>query len=195
MLEMLILLIIFSIDTLLVCSTYAIRKIKIPLKSILIISFICSISLFISLNISKCLNHIINKNISNIITFIILIMLGLYNIYGDKIKYKLSKKNKNKLIDIFIDETKADLNNSKNLDYKEAIILSVILSFDSLLGGISIGFIKYNIFFVLSLSFLINIIFIILGNILGSKIDKYINFNTSYISGIILIMLGILKLL
>ena len=186
MLETILLLIIFCIDLLLVCITYSINKIKIPFKSGLIISSVCCISLIIS--------SIFSSILCNIICFLILLILGLYNIFSDKIKNVLSK-NHNKLFQIYVDETKADLNNSKNLNRVEALILSIILSLDSFVGGISIDFTKNNLCFVVFLFFFINIIFIILGNIIGNSVSKYINFNTSYICGILLIIIGIFKLI
>ena len=194
MLETILLLIIFCIDLLLVCITYSINKIKIPFKSGLIISSVCCISLIISSIFSNLIFNNMNSILCNIICFLTLLILGLYNIFSDKIKNVLSK-NHNKLFQIYVDETKADLNNSKNLNRIEALILSIILSLDSFVGGISIDFTKNNLFFVVFLFFFINIIFIILGNIIGNSVSKYINFNTSYICGILLIIIGIFKLI
>ncbi|MBQ7140492.1 MAG: manganese efflux pump, partial [Bacilli bacterium] len=114
------------------------------------------------------------------------------NVFQDSIK-KLLKNYNNKLINIYLDETKADFNDSKNLNYVEAFNLSLILSFDSLLGGLSIG-ISYNyILYIIILSFIINLSFLKLGLYIGKKITL-ININTSYISGLILIIISFFKI-
>ena len=193
MFEIFILLVIFSLDTLFVSISYSIKNIKISLKSTLLISLICLFSLLISLFITNNFKHILNQDIGKIISSIILLILGLYNLFQDKIKKNL--KSKNKIIEIYLDETKADLDDSKNISYKEALLLSTILSLDSLLGGISIGFMKYNLFYIIILSFFLNILLIICGNLIGKKLGNVCNFNISYLSGIILLLISILKII
>ncbi len=193
MFEIFILLVIFSLDTLFVSISYSIKNIKISLKSTLLISLICLFSLLISLFITNNFKHILNQDIGKIISSIILLILGLYNLFQDKIKKNL--KSKNKIIEIYLDETKADLDNSKNISYKEALLLSTILSLDSLLGGVSIGFMKYNLFYIIILSFILNVLFILCGILIGKNLRNVYNFNTSYISGVILLLIAILKII
>lgn len=193
MFEIFILLVIFSLDTLFVSISYSIKNIKISLKSTLLISLICLFSLLISLFITNNFKHILNQDIGKIISSIILLILGLYNLFQNKIKKNL--KSKNKIIEIYLDETKADLDNSKNISYKEALLLSTILSLDSLLGGVSIGFMKYNLFYIIILSFILNVLFILCGILIGKNLRNVYNFNTSYISGVILLLIAILKII
>lgn len=193
MFEIFILLVIFSLDTLFVSISYSIKNIKISLKSTLLISLICLFSLLISLFITNNFKHILNQDIGKIISSIILLILGLYNLFQDKIKKNL--KSKNKIIEIYLDETKADLDNSKNISYKEALLLSTILSLDSLLGGVSIGFMKYNLFYIIILSFILNVLFILCGILIGKNLRNFYNFNTSYISCVILLLIAILKII
>lgn len=193
MFEIFILLVIFSLDTLFVSISYSIKNIKISLKSTLLISLICLFSLLISLFITNNFKHILNQDIGKIISSIILLILGLYNLFQNKIKKNL--KSKNKIIEIYLDETKADLDNSKNISYKEALLLSTILSLDSLLGGVSIGFMKYNLFYIIILSFILNVLFILCGILIGKNLRNVYNFNTSYISGAILLLIAILKII
>lgn len=78
-----------------------------------------------------------------------------------------------------------------NLNLKELFLLSIATSIDALVIGISFSFLKVNI---ISSSIIIGIITFIMciigyyfGNLLNKKVGKYSNF----ISGIILILLGI----
>ena len=191
MIQILLLLTVFSLDTLLVSIAYSIKKINISYTSAFIISFISSISLLFALIIGNLFKIFLTPNISNIIGFIFLLILGIHNIFQEKIKNKISKYD-NKMVEIYLDETKADLNNSKNLNYKEAILLSIILSIDSLIGGISISFMNHNIIFIIVYLLALNVCFLKLGNYLFKKLDRILNLNTSYISGIILIILAII---
>lgn len=193
MLEIFILIILFTIDSFIVSMAYSTKKIKIPNKSLFIIASICSFSLLISLFLSSLISKITMFDLGKYISFIALIILGFYNMFQEEIKGILKYRKKGKFLNIFLDETKADFDNSKILSLKESVFLSIILSLDSLLGGLSIGFMNYNILGVILLSFIANLFFIKSGLLIGEKLIKF-NFDTSYVSGIILILLAISKL-
>ena len=125
--------------------------------------------------------------------FLLLFMLGLYNIFQDKIKNLISNNNDNKLVKVYLDETSADFDDSKNLSFSESIVLALILSFDSLIGGISIGLLHSNQYLILVSVFVINIILFWIGKNIGKKLRNLVNFNLSYISGMIIILIAILK--
>ena len=97
------------------------------------------------------------------------------------------------MIKIYIDEIKADLDNSKVLNYNEALFLGIALSIDSLATGFSIGLGNVSYLFFLIVPFIMNIISILLGQFIGKKIG--VKFNLSYLNGIILILISLLKLI
>ena len=80
---------------------------------------------------------------------------------------------------------------NNTINYKEMIILSIATSIDAFVIGISLSFLKNNIFLS---SFIIGIITFSLcaiGFILGYKINKKIGNVSNFIAGLILIILGL----
>ena len=134
----------------------------------------------------------INPYALKFICFAILFLLGLYNIFQDNIKVLFSKSNI-KLLRIFSDETLTDIDKSCNLELKESLFLAFVLSFDSLFGGFVINFVNNYLLLVLFI-FLLNILFISIGLNLGNKISNIISIKTSYITGILIIIISIINL-
>ena len=98
------------------------------------------------------------------------------------------------IIDIYIDETKADLDNSKTISLNEALYLAIALSIDSIAIGFGTGIGNINYFAVVILSLIWDIIAIWSGLFLGEKFIEKINVDLSWLSGILLILLAFLKL-
>lgn len=191
MISLLFIIIMFSIDNFLVSTSYSIKNIDINNKNILIICISNTLSIFISLIFGNVLELFLSETIVKFIGFIILFSLGIYNMFQDEIKKYFSVKKRNKIINVYIDETKADFDNSKNLGLNESLVLSLILSLDSLAGGISIGFLDLNIICILTVAFIINYALLILGKYIGKYLNKYITFNLSYLCGFIIILIAL----
>ena len=191
--SLLILIILFSLDSFFVSSIYSVRKIDISLKYILLMTIINVISLLCSFIISEFLKVLLPVFIIKFISFFIMFLLGLYNIFQTSIKEYIGNKYNNKFINIFLDETNADLDKSNSLGFYESILLATILSLDSFVGGISIGSLNINLFLFVLLFFVVIFSFLLLGKILGDKIKKLVNIDFSLLSGIIIIIISIVK--
>ena len=176
-----------SVDTLLVSITYYNSSIKIPIKSIL---SICITNIIIILLIYMLNNYIniTDKFVSNILSFILLTILGLYNIFNEYIKNKLN--NNNKLAKIFKNKLNADTDQSKILNISESIYLGIILSIDTIIGGLGIMLNNVSIYMLCIISFLINFLLIYLGKFVH-KIR--FNFNSDIVIGIIIIIIAFIK--
>lgn len=190
MFEIIILMLIFSIDSFLVSISYSIKNIYIKSKFLFLISLINVLSIFLSYYFGSFILLFVPKNLFKFVSFIILLCLGLYNVFQDKIK-SVFKTCNNRIVQIVIDETKADFDNSYTLSLKETLFLAISLSIDSFIGGISIIF--NNIYVLLIMVFLINIIMLFLGKYLGNKLYKLLNINISLISGLIIIIIAIFR--
>lgn len=193
MFGILFLIVMFSIDNFLVSTSYSIKGIDISLKYILIICLTNTLSLLLSFIFGDILELFLSDMIVKFIGFIILFSLGIYNMFQDKIKDYFSNKKGNRFISVYLDETKADFDNSKNLGLNETFVLAFILSLDSLFGGICIGLLNINTFFVLIIMFIINFILFILGKYIGKYLNRYIAFNLSYLCGFIIILVAFLN--
>ena len=187
------LIIMFSIDNFLVCISYSTKKINISLKHIFLICLINTISLFISLIFIDVFKLFISDLIVKYISFIMLFSLGIYNMFEDSIKKYFSLKKRNKFLNVYLDSTSADFDNSKSLGVFESVILSLVLSLDSLVGGFSISLFNMSITNILVIAFNMNLLSFMLGKYLGKYLNKYINFNLSYFCGFIIILIALLN--
>lgn len=205
--ETILLVLVVSLDAFVASMAYGAKKIRIPFLSILIINIICSIFLGISMLFGLLLKSFIPDNITTMISFLLLLILGIYSLFESLVKtYLESRTNSSKelrlklfdigfVINIYIDGTKADRDDSKKLDSKEAIYLGTALSLDSLTIGFGNSFGNINYFYVIILSIVIGMIGVSSGLFLGEKIVKRSNINLSWLAGTILIVLAFLKLI
>jgi putative sporulation protein YtaF len=206
MLESLLLVSALSLDAFVASIAYGTNKIKIPFLSVTIINLICSSFLAISLLFGSIVKKIIPENVTIIISFLILMLLGVYYLFESIVKTYLDKKsNSDKkikfklfnlrfIIDIYVDETKADIDHSKNLSSKEALYLAVALSLDSLAVGFGSSLGKINYAQVLLLSLITDMVAVLAGLFVGGKFVEKSKVNISWLSGIILMTLAILKI-
>ncbi|QQY79749.1 putative sporulation protein YtaF [Keratinibaculum paraultunense] len=204
--ETILLVLTLSIDAFVASLAYGTNRIKIPMKSIIFIDIICAIFLALSMLLAISFKKILPVNVTSIISFILLIILGIYYLFESIIKKYLNEKSSKKrqvklklfnlwlIIDIYIDETKADLDNSKTISLNEALYLAAALSIDSIAIGFGTGIGNINYFAVIVLSLIWDIIAIWSGLFLGRKFTEKININLSWLSGILLILLAFLKL-
>ncbi|WP_026895353.1 manganese efflux pump [Clostridiisalibacter paucivorans] len=207
MFEILLISLAICIDSFALGITYGIKQIKIPKTAILIMNLVIIGVLGISIYLSHILKLFVSENMVSIISCIVLILLGTVLIIEGYIKYKLKNKKSNKLIkfyipklglivDIALDMTKGDSDISGDINPKEALNLGVILSIDSLGAGFGLSLGNINPVFFLVFVFFLNILSILYGIYLGSKVKKYENdLKTSLLPGSILIFVGLLKCL
>ncbi|HAE92604.1 sporulation membrane protein YtaF [Tissierella praeacuta] len=205
--ENILLVLVLSLDAFMASIAYGTNKIKMPFKSILIIDMVCAIFLALSIFFGIQIRKILPESIALILGATILILLGIYylfeSIFKSYLENKLKENEKVKIklfdiwfvIDVYVDETKADFNLSKNLDSKEALYLATALSLDSLAVGFGSSLGNINYLQVIGLSLVIGMFSIWSGLFIGKKIVEKTKINLSWLSGIILIILGLLKLI
>lgn len=205
--ENILLVLVLSLDAFMASIAYGTNKIKMPFKSILIIDMVCAIFLALSIFFGIQIRKILPESIALILGATILILLGIYylfeSIFKSYLENKLKENEKVKIklfdiwfvIDVYVDETKADFNLSKNLDSKEALYLATALSLDSLAVGFGSSLGNINYLQVIGLSLVIGMFSIWSGLFIGKKIVEKTKINLSWLSGIMLIILGLLKLI
>ena len=144
-----LLVIALSLDSFLASLAYGGEHIRIPWKSAVLISLIGVLFLSFSLYTAAFIQQFIPPYICRMISFTIFFMIGLSSLFQGTIKSFLGTYKRKKLsfeysgisfvLDIYLDETKADADNSKLLSLKEALYLAVALSIDSLASGFALG--------------------------------------------------------
>ncbi len=204
MLAAFLLVIAICIDAFTTSITYGIGGIKIPTISALIISFMGTVFLTVSLFFAKVISGYISPQLCITLSVSLLILIGVTNLFQNTIKAYL-RKNKKKnvrfslfnisfVIDIFLDETKADIDNSKTLSAMEALMLGFALSVDSLATGFCAGLSVVSIPEAIALCFLIGFLAVSLGCFIGEKVSKRTKVDLSWLSGVTLIILAVSKL-
>ncbi len=209
MLVITLLVLAVCIDSFATSITYGIGKIKIPFHCTLLINIIGAAMLAASLMLADFISDRISINSIKILSGGLLFIMGAVNLFFPFIKsifthckgkeltnFALVKKSI--LLVIFLDETKADLDKSKSLSVKEACFLGVALSVDSLASGFSggLGICQGYFIYGVLLCFFLGLIGINLGAKIGRLISLRVSnrLDLSFLSGILLIILGFTKL-
>lgn len=205
MLQAFLLVIALSTDSFLASLAYGAEKIRIPLRSAFLIAFVGVAFLSVSLYTASFIERFIPAYICQWISFAIFFMIGISSIFQGTIKGFLRKSNQKKLtfqysgisfvLDVYLDETKADADHSKWLSLKEALYLSVALSIDSLVSGFAFGIRIGNPIPVLFTSFCIGILAVLSGFYFGEHIGDRIPMDLSWISGVLFLMLACSRIL
>lgn len=190
-------------DTFFVSLSYAGEKIKIPVISAVIISLVSSCVLTLSLFFSKSFGAFFPQEYCRLTGAVILGIIGIIQFCQNSLKAILKKHSGNGsvsfscfnigfVISVYLDETKADSDCSKVLSARESLALSLALSVDSLCGGIAAGISGGNIIRVGIMSFVFGLLSIAMGGKLGKQINKQ-NYDLSWLSGVFLIFLAVIK--
>ena len=208
-----------SIDSLGIGITYGIKKVRLSnLANVILFCISITIST-ISLLFGNFIAELLPDNIVTALGGLLIIFIGVFmTMQALKGKNESEKQPNNDLIDNPPDEEKiysffikcfgitvqviknpnySDFDNSKKIDSREALFLGIALSLDSF--GIVIGSAVAgicSIFLPIFVS-LFQILFLKLGNYIGRKISSNNFFpdnSWSVISGILLIVIGVVKL-
>ncbi len=203
-----------SIDSLGIGITYGIKNTKITIFAKIILFITSLFFASISINIGNFIGKFLPSVACNILSFLILFLMGLWIIlqaFNSSPKYKdVPEFNKTKKIHKFFIKSlgitiqiirnpiNSDLDNSNKIEAKEALYLGLALSLDSLCIGIGSGVIgTYSFTFPLFVA-IFQFIFLSIGLIFGKKINNISNVPDniwSIISGLLLIFISISKLI
>lgn len=192
-----------SVDALIAAFSYGAGRIRIPASSAFIISFICSLILTLSIMLSSLLGEMIPDRLCRAAGAGLLTVMGTVSLFQNMLKSALRKRqgegglkfsffNIDFVICVYLDETKADCDSSKRLSAKEAVTLALALSADSLASGFGAGLGGANILRIALISLAVGLISIGSGSYFGQKAACK-KPRLSWLSGVILIMLGLLK--
>lgn len=209
MVESLLIALALCIDAFAIGLSYGIKDIRFPKTSIIIISFVSVCILAASMFAGTILEKFLSNNLTTILSFIILVGLGCSFIIEGYIKHIIierKEKHGNQLanikisslgivINVLVDNETTGIGILENISYKEALYLGIALSLDSLGIGLGSAIGNVNYIQVICFAFILNLLSIPLGMATSKKFKLYNkNLKTFWISGTILIVLGISKL-
>lgn len=193
-----------STDTFAASLAYGTNRIKIPFRSVFIISVICSGTLGLSMLLGDWLSKTLSVNLASKICFVLLFSIGVIKLFDSSIKSIIRKHNSinvkfttcelNFVLTVYADVQKADIDNSKVLTCWEAIWLASALSIDSVAVGFGAAFSNIPVLVPTVISLVITIITMLLGYKIGEKIANIVGIDLSWLSGLLLVTLAFLKL-
>ena len=204
-----ILVVALGIDVFACSFGYGANKIKIPVRSVILINFTCSLMLGAGLFFGSAISSFLSENAASWIAFTILSLIGVLKIFDSIIKKFIRRHNGvNKevafsllnlgfILKVYADPNKADVDDSKVLSHKEAAPLAIAVGFDGLTVGfgIGVGIAVVNAFLLVGLSLISDIIAVVLGCYLGNKIAQKTSLDLSWLSGAILIAIAVIGVL
>ena len=206
LLEILLLSLAICLDSFMSAVGYGVSKIKIPILSAFIMSFVGTLILGLSCFAGKWIGEILTEETIKYISFSLLLCIGLYKFLSEIVKSIIKSRIKNNKtaeikffkkkinLDKFVDISKVDSDNNKILSPLECLGLGFVLSIDSFGVGLSYGLQSQGIWILIAVSFVFSLISILFGSFLGKKLANHSKFNFSYLSGLTLIGLAIMKL-
>lgn len=170
-------------------------RIKIPLRSALVISLVGSLFLSLSAAFAGVLRIAVSERVCTWLSFFLLTGLGIFNLFQNFFKNILSRgAKKGNPAMMFFDGASADTDGSKSISVKEALVLSAALSADSVVTGIGAGLDSINLPALSVFALVLGFISIVGGEAIGRKIVSTLDLNLGWLCGSILIILAFLSL-
>ncbi|NLP47065.1 MAG: hypothetical protein GX347_08520 [Epulopiscium sp.] len=205
--DIILLAISISLDSLGIGASYGIKKIKIKPFSILIIVGISIAFLIGSFFVGQLCLVFISANIMKKVGSILLILFGSYllsqaiwhkqfsNLTNPIILKKWKIKSLNIIVNIIQEPIFCDMDQSGSIDGREALYIGIALALDTIVVGLSASVYEIHLgWFILALAF-INTVFLKLGSYLGEKSSVFFSEQTlKIISSIIILALGVIKM-
>lgn len=194
-----------SSDNLIVGLSYGSKKVRINFINNFMISFISGIGTFLAMLFGRMFLRLIPLKCSNIIGSGILILFAIYLLINWLRKDIDSKKSTEEINEDTSEFQRyentlrnpeiIDTNGSKTIDFKEAIILGIVLCLNNIGLGIGASITGLNIFITSISSLIFSLVFIPIGYFIGEKVlsDKLSRYS-EIISICIIIILGIYEL-
>ena len=193
-----------SADALVSAFAYGMKKIKIPFKSVMVITVICSAVLAVSLFAGEFIRSFLPEGTAKSLCFLILFSLGLVKLLDNALKALIRKHNPralkfkilslNFILNVYANPEDADGDRSKILSPAEAAALAIALSLDGLAAGVGSALGGANKPLIIALSFIISVPAITLGCFLGNKAAGRSNSGFSWLGGAGLMALAVYKL-
>jgi putative sporulation protein YtaF len=206
--SLLILAFALSLDSFSVGLTYGLRKMIMPLKSIMIIAICSGLTLLIAISIGHGLEKVLSPKITTSLGGFILIVLGawvLYQFFRPDKEKEILKQEKTIVnfeirslglaINILKKPMSADFDQSGTITGIEALMLGFALSLDSFGAGIGAAMLGFSPIYLAGLVTVMSFLFLLLGIKSGTVLHRFHWVQRfTFLPGILLIIIGIWKI-
>ncbi len=211
-----------SLDGFFVGVTYGLRKIKVSFLPLCIISGTSALFIMVAMAIGTGITGFISPETAEIIGAIILIGVGTMVFYETYKSFAIEKDIKEGysiiytdqelesqpkellswnikplgiIIHIFREPTQADFDSSGSISNYEAMFLGIALALDALGAGFGAALSGFNPLVIPIIVGLTKFLFLYMGNFMSTRLTSILNSKVAYLSGFILILLGVIKLI
>ncbi len=214
-----------SLDGFGVGATYGLRKIRIPLLSIAIISSFSGVVIFLGMQIGLVLSKFLSPHTASSAGALILLCIGVWTLIQNILQNRKNTEDRAEdqdrsfaaddasaevkktvllikfkqtrlMIQVLRTPAVADVDHSGNISSSEAALLGMALSFDAFGAGIGAALIGFSPYLTAAVISVASGIFLALGLKTGFLLsEKNWMKRLSILPGIILILMGIMKLL
>ena len=199
-------LIIFALclDTFFIALSYGAGGIKLPVLSCAVICAVSAASITLSACAGGLLTNYLPGGAVKILGFLVLLSVGIFKAFDtavtafiEKAKRRTINLKTKRLIFVFeIDAApeRADADRSNTISVREAFLLSIAVSMDGLLAGISLNTRQTPPFLIFAIGFAIALICLLSGRLIGKRLSNGKRGVLSFLGGAILILLAITRL-
>lgn len=204
--DILILVIALCVDTFVASIAYGADRLHISSIKIIAVNGICSVCLGAALFFGGLINGLVTVDFAKGVAFFLLLLLGVLKLMDYTIKRYINNhvsihkdlaftiSGFSIIINIYGNPLAADWDNSKSLSWKETVMFSLAMSIDSLLAGTLSGFLMMPPLLTTMAAFVVGIVAMYIGLFLGHKLALLKNWDLSWISGILFLVLAFCKL-
>ncbi len=206
-----ILAIAISIDGFSVGVTYGLRKIRLDLLPLIIISGLSTLAIFFTISIGSEIAEFINEETARVLGSIILITIGGWLVYSayinyndepdqldlesQKLLFSLQIKPLGIIVKILKEPVRADFDSSGTINISEAVVLGLALALDALGAGLGAGLSGISNIFLPFLIGLTSFLFVGSGFFIGKRVGDILPDHFELFPGLVIILLGLIRLL
>lgn len=191
MLKIILLIIAVSVDSFAASIGIGSAGIKIPFRSAAVISLTGTVFLVVSVGFADIISGFVPITICRYISSGLLIALGIMNLLHGILKKAASVRKSSPALEILFDGTKADSDNSKTISCREALVLSAILSADSVVTGVSAGLGQIRLIPLGIAAFAAGLFSTAFGTFIGKRVVYTGSIDLQWLCGVLLIVIAL----
>ena len=196
-----------SVDSLTAGLTYGTQRVKIRHLAYLVLVFIPALFITLAGRIGSCIYYLLPKSALPILSFTLLLFLALSKLTESLLRlvarkypsltrnWGLKIKQINIIFTIYLSPEDANQEDLQILSAREALLLSLALSLDSVLAGMAFTTGPLPWLILLMLAALFNFLLFTAGYVLGRLASCVLHIDLSWLSGLFLLLLALQALL
>lgn len=197
--------VVLALDAFVASFAYGSRGIKIPLKSVFIINFVCTGIIGTALLFGLGVGLFIPETVRKVICFLVLFVIGGMKLTDGIIKEAIRRNgnldgnihfsffNLRFVLHVYAAPEVVDRDNSQSIDRWEAISLAMALSVDGAAAGFGAAMGDVNGWALVVCSVFTHLAAILLGLFLGNQAARRLRLNFFWLAGVVLIAMAFLQ--